>query len=218
MSPDGPVRARAIHVLEGIALLARGRADGLSRMGDGVGAFLNSLAPLVAFSLVASLVMLLNGEGAGAISDLLATTCALLAPPVLSYPLARRWGRDALWLRFAIAFNWCQWAIPIVLVCLLIAAGMLMGMGVPSATAAMVAVIGLLGYAFWLHWFLARNAMHLGVWQAVLVVVCMNVGTGVLVAGPVLLEQAIFGDSASDDGAPPDAPPATLDRGVPPHG
>ena len=76
-------------------------------------AFLASLAPLIAFPLVGGVLMLLGGGGLAALSDLLATLCALLAPPVLSFEVARLWGRQDAWLRFATAFNWCQWAIPV---------------------------------------------------------------------------------------------------------
>ena len=48
-----------------------------------------------------------------AIADLLATVAVLLAPPVLSFEFARLWGRQDHWLRFATAFNWCQWLLPV---------------------------------------------------------------------------------------------------------
>ena len=74
------------------------------------------------FPLVGGALMLLGGGGLDALSDLLATLCALLAPPVLSFEVARLWGREAAWLRFATAFNWCQWvpvfASLLLLVCL----------------------------------------------------------------------------------------------------
>ena len=53
--------------------------------------------------------MLLRGGGPAALTDLLATLAVLLAPAVVSFELARVWRREHAWLRFATAFNWCQW-------------------------------------------------------------------------------------------------------------
>ncbi len=107
--------------------LARGRADGMRQFGATREAFLASLAPLIAFPLVGGVLMLLGGGGLTALSDLLATLCALLAPPVLSFEVARLWGRQDAWLRFATAFNWCQWVIPVIGSVLLLVLGMLAG-------------------------------------------------------------------------------------------
>jgi hypothetical protein len=145
--------------------------------------------------LVGTLLMLSQGAGLAALSDLLATVCALLAPAVLSHELARRWGRAALWTRFAVAFNWCQWAIPILAVGLVVLAGMLLTLGVPSDTGALLVVAGLLGYGLWLHWFLARHGLGLGAGRAVLLVLGVNLGTVVIVLGPRLVAMA-FGDTS----------------------
>ena len=93
-------------------LVARGRAEGIDQFAGTSQGFLASLAPLIAFPLVGTFLLLLDGDGAPAITDLLATLAVLLAPPVLSFELARLWGRQARWLRFATAFNWCQWLLP----------------------------------------------------------------------------------------------------------
>ncbi|HEX3405465.1 MAG TPA: hypothetical protein VHT74_34585, partial [Acetobacteraceae bacterium] len=113
---SGPARGKAPprgSIVVGIMRLARGRADGMLQFGTTREAFLSSLAPLIAFPLVGGVLMLLGGGGFTALSDLFATLCALVAPPVLSFEVARLWGRQAAWLRFATAFNWCQWAIPV---------------------------------------------------------------------------------------------------------
>ena len=105
--------------------------------------------------------MLMGGGGIGALSDLLATLCALIAPPVLSFEIARLWHREAAWLRFATAFNWCQWAIPVLGSMLLLALGMLVAVGLPRNAARGLALLGLVGYGLWLHWFLARHGLGL---------------------------------------------------------
>jgi hypothetical protein len=187
VSGSNPFGIGGRSVLLGIARLARGRADGLAQFGDTTQAFLGSLAPLIAFPLVGGGLMLAQGEGLSALAEMLATFCALLAPPVLSYWLARLWGRDALWLRFATAFNWCQWAIPVAASVLLLLAGLLMRMGLPNAAAGAIVVLGLTGYGFWLHWFIARQGLQLSGARSLLLVLVVNLGTAVLVAGPGLL-------------------------------
>ncbi len=177
-------------ILVGIFLLARGRVNGLRHFGDTPQAFLASLAPLIAFPLVGGVLMLARGGGLIAVSDLLATLCALLAPPVLSYEAARLWHRQAQWLRFATALNWCQWAIPAVAAALLIFVYPLVE-GAISAQVAGILVIALLAcYALWLHWFLARHALMISGVRAALLVAIVNIGTVLLVFGPRLLVRA----------------------------
>ena len=182
----GPGRGRT-SILLGVLLLARGRADGILQFGDSSQAFLASLAPLIAFPLVGSILMLTEGGGLEAVADLLATLCALLAPPVLSYEPARLWHRQDRWLRFATALNWCQWAIPVMAIGLMVVVYPILA-GVFSVRIAGFCVIFLLAaYALWLHWFLARHGLELSVFRAALLVVIVNVGTVVLVMAPRLV-------------------------------
>jgi len=192
----GPARGvgGAPNILLGVVRLATGRADGLAQFGNSTQAFLTSLAPLIAFPLVGTALLIANGGGLPALSDLLATLCALLAPPVLSWWLARLWRREALWLRFATAFNWCQWAIPVVASILLVVLGLLMAVGLPNRAAGMVAVLGLVSYGLWLHWFLARRGLQLSTARAVLFVLCVNLATAALVVGPRVLMTVISPD------------------------
>ena len=178
----------------GILLLARGRAEGLREFGYTVQAFLSSLAPLVAFPLVGYLLLALQGGGpardggeAGALADLLGTVCALLAPAVLSFELARVWRREALWLRYATALNWSQWAIPVLASALLLVAYPVLAAALSARLA--LGVVGILigGYALWLHWFIARHGLSLSRLRAVILVVTVNLVTGLLVLGPRLL-------------------------------
>ncbi|MBO0710470.1 MAG: hypothetical protein J2P47_04225 [Acetobacteraceae bacterium] len=190
---NGPPRgfAGAPNILLGVVLLARGRADGFDQFGNTTQAFLSSLAPLIAFPLVGSVLLLVGGSGLPALSDLFATFCALLAPPVISWELARLWGREGPWLRFATAFNWCQWAIPAVLSILLVILGALMELGLPNRIGGGLVLVGLLGYGLWLHWFLVRRGLSLSALRAALFVLAVNLGTGVLVVGPRLLSLVI---------------------------
>jgi hypothetical protein len=175
------------NVVIGIIRLAWGRADGLMQFGETREAFLASLAPLIAFPLVGGILMILGGGGLDALADLLATLCALLAPPVLSFEVARWWGRENAWLRFATAFNWCQWIIPVLLSVLLLLFGVLTMVGVPADAARVGVLVGLVGYGLWLHCFLARHGLGLSWPRAGLMVVGVNLGTVLLVAGPRVL-------------------------------
>ncbi len=185
MRRSAPVRAPGI--LLGIGRIALGRADGITRFGDTREAFLRSLAPLLAFPLVGTALLLANGGGRPAIAQLLATICALLAPPVLSFEFARWWGRRALWARFATALNWCQWLIPVLAVILLAFLPPVFALALPER-ASVAATLGVVGcYGLWLHWFLARHALALSPARAGALVAVVNLGTAALVLGPAFL-------------------------------
>jgi hypothetical protein len=174
-------------IVLGVIRLARGRADGIRQFGATRDAFLASLAPLVAFPLVGGVLMLLGGGGLTALSDLLATLCALVAPPVLSFEIARLWGRQAAWLRFATAFNWCQWVIPVIGGVLLMVLAILATLGLPRGVARAGFVLGLISYGLWLHWFLVRHGLGLSRVRAGLLVFGVNCVTVLLVLGPRVL-------------------------------
>ena len=176
----------------GVLRLARGRADGIRQFGATREAFLTSLAPLIAFPLVGGMLMLLGGGGLTALADLLATLCALVAPPVLSFEVARLWGRQNAWLRFATAFNWCQWVIPVIGTLLLVVLGSLAALGLPRTVASASVVLGLVSYGLWLHWFVARHGLGLSRIRAALLVFGVNCATVLLVLGPRML--ALVGD------------------------
>ena len=193
---SGPLRRQRPtqgNVVVGILRVARGRADGMTQFGGTREAFLASLAPLIAFPLVGGVLMILGGGGLEALTDLLATLCALLAPPVLSFQVARWWGRDAEWLRFATAFNWCQWIIPLLLSLLLLVFGSLAMAGLPTGLARDGVLLCVVAYGLWLHCFLARHGLGLSWPRAGLMVIGVNLATVLLVAGPRVLILATQG-------------------------
>jgi hypothetical protein len=185
-----PVTQRGPSVLRGVMLVARGRAEGIEHFASTGQGFLASLAPMIAFPLVGTVILLLNGGGTEAIVDLLATLAILLAPPVLSFELARLWARQSRWLRFATAFNWCQWLLPVLASVLLMALSALLqaGLSEQAATAVLVGALG--GYGLWLHWFLARHGLELSRFRAVVLVLVVNFGTAFLVIVPQLLTMS----------------------------
>lgn len=188
MTPQLPNRLRP---LLGMVRLARGRVDGLAQFGETPQAFLSSLAPLLAFPIVGAALMLTTDGPVRALATLLATVVAQLAPAVLSHALARAWGREAQWLRYATAFNWCQWALPLAAMALLIALQFALRLGLPEHAADQVFVLGLAAYGLWLNWLLARHGLSLSRGRAAGLVALTNLGTVVLAIGPRLLVLAL---------------------------
>jgi hypothetical protein len=187
MSQPPGARPSARSVLVGVWRIAIGRADGVGCFGGTPQSFLASLAPLVAFPLVGGVMMLAGGEARQGATYLLATLCALLTPAVISYELARLWRREAQWLRFATAFNWCQWALPILAAILVILVEQAMTLGANVNASRVALVLTLMTYGFWLHWFLARQALSLSGGRAALFVLGVNLGTVLAIMLPHLL-------------------------------
>ena len=182
-------------VMLGVVQVARGRSEGLRAFGNSPHAVLAALTPLVAFILVGAALALVGGKRDG-LTALMAVSVGLLSPLVLSFEVARRWGRDALWPRFAAAFCWCQWATPVVFGGMLVLMSLLMAAGLDGDTALGLGVAALFCYGLWLHWFLARHALQLTVWRAVFLVVLVNIGTTLLISVPQLIDYML-------NGAPP---------------
>ncbi len=187
MSDRLPPPGGALRILTGILRLARGRVAGFDHFTATTQGFLGSLAPLLAFPIVGTVLMLASGAGEAAIGDLLATVCAVLAPAVLSHALARLWDREAAWLRFIIAFNWCQWVIPLAAMLVLAFTGVAIHLGLPTDAGAVLAMLLLGGYGLWLHYFLARRGLGLSAVRAAVLVLAVNLGTVLLVIVPRLL-------------------------------
>jgi hypothetical protein len=130
---------------------------------------------------------LIEGASASAIGEIPGTLCVLLAPAVLSYEFARFWGREAFWNRYIVAFNWCQWLLPVIALVLLVCLSLAQLAGVDPETGLPVLVVSLAGYALWLNWFLARHGLALSGWRAAGLVAAVNAGTMAIVFGPTLI-------------------------------
>lgn len=182
--PQAPTRLRP---LLGMVRLARGRVDGMAQFGDTPQAFLSSLAPLLAFPIVGAALLLTSDGPIRALATLLGTVVAQLAPAVLSHALARMWDREAQWLRYATAFNWCQWALPLAAMVLLVILQLALRLGLPEDAADQVLVVGLAAYGLWLNWLLARHGLNLSRGRAAALVALTNLGTVLLAIGPRLL-------------------------------
>jgi len=178
-------------IMLGILRIARGRGDGIECFGSSPQAFLSSLAPLVAFPLVGSVLALFTEGPLRALTGLAMTLCALLTPAVVSFELARIWKRVDAWTRFATAFNWCEWILPVLACFIMVPLSVASSAGLSETTASLV-LVGCLGvYGLWLHWFLARKALALSGLRAVVLVFLVNLGTAVVVMGPRFLANDV---------------------------
>ena len=177
-----------MSVVRGIVRIARFRADGLAEFEASRNAFLNSLAPLLAFPLVGSLLEFVAHSPIDAISDLLSSVIALLVPLMLSEFLAGRWQVGDRWLGYAVVSNWAQWIVPMGMGASLSAIWLLKQFGVPAGQGGVVGVVlCLLAYGVALHWFLARHALGLSRWRSTLLVLLCDLLTVLLVMGPRML-------------------------------
>ncbi len=177
----------SLQAATGVARLARFKADGLQAFDASPVGLLNALAPWLAFALVGFVLMLLAGAPRPAAGGLLGSVVVLLTPPVVSEALARRWGRQAAWLRYAVAFTWCQWLMPVALLAALRGSGLLIAAGLPEEAAEALAALVLLVYAVSLHGFVIRRALGLSRWRTAAMLVAINLSTVVLAVLPTLL-------------------------------
>jgi hypothetical protein len=182
-----PAEPGGRSLMLGIVRLALLRADGIGQFGDTRQSFLNSLAPLVAFPLVAALIGVVSGVGAGALTALLVVLVAILAPPVISHVLARVWGREPEWLRYATAFNWLRLAMMAAFVLSLPAMAVMVAAGLGEEGAMTTGLLGVALYNLLLDWFLARVGLRLDGWRAALLVLTVQAGVAVLLFAPALV-------------------------------
>lgn len=192
MKPPAGTPSRMGTVLLGISRVARGRKDGLLQFGDTAQAVLAGLAPLVALLLVGAVLGLISGSRDG-VESVAVLAVLWLAPLVISFEVARRWNRAGEWFRFAAAFCWCQLAWPMALVVVMLLMAVLMAGGVSENTAAGLGLACLAGYAFWLHWFLARYGLDLKPLRALAMVLLVEVLTFALFVLPQLADYAVNG-------------------------
>ncbi len=184
-----PRRVAPDRLIGGIARLVALNPAGFDAIEASVSGFLASLAPLLAFALVGSgaeIAMLGWRQGVG---DGLQMLCVLLGQPVVSHFYAKLWGREAYWLRYATAMNWCQLALPMLglLVLLLTTlADVNAGGGEPLA----FAVVLVLGYSVVLNWFLAWRGLALGPWRGLGFLLAVTLTLALMLSIPVGLRLA----------------------------
>lgn len=169
----------------GAFLLARGKPQGLALMeATPDGAWRSFTA--AAICLPAFLALRLFGWGAampaggtGRVlsAELIGYVIAWVAFALASLPLVRAWGREALWPRFISAWNWTN----VVQYVALLAATLPAAFGAP-AWLAQGAALAALGYAVWLEWFVARQALGVQPMQAA-ALVGLDLAIGLFLGG-----------------------------------
>jgi hypothetical protein len=185
-----PPRGTMPPILKGMALMARGQARGLNCFRDTPQAFLHSLLPGIGLMLGAVFEGFAEGNGNEAVAEFPATLCVLLAPAVVSYEMARFWGREAFWNRYIVAFNWCQWLLPMLGLVGLIVLGLARGAGLSGDGGIRVMIVLLAVYALWMNWFIARHGLALTGWRAAGLVAVVNLATIVIVLVPTFLAKS----------------------------
>jgi len=181
---------RTGNVVRGVLLLARGKGAGIAHFGTGVEAFTASLAPLIAFPLVGTVLNIINGAPEAAIIGFLSRLCAVLAAAAITYEFARITRREALWLRTATALNWSFWLIIPLLGLAGVTGAIMVSAGMALALAEEI-LIGLIAtYLLWYHWFTVRTGLNLNIPQAIALVILTNAAICLLTSAPTLLTYA----------------------------
>ena len=171
----------------GLVLIGTGRPAGFAQFGGSREAFLASLAPVLGFLIVLSGVVGWNlGAGSG-LSTFLSGVCALLAPAVIADLLCRRWERRQHWALYANVLNCAQWLMGAVFILLMPAVSLALSLGLSVRLATMLLVLAVGVYLMWFHWFAARHTLDLSRGRALLVMLCVVFGTGLLIHGPKVL-------------------------------
>lgn len=181
---------RAGNVARGVMLLARGKAAGIAQFGNSTEAFNASLAPLIAFPLVGTLLNIINGAPAAAIIGFLSRLCAVLAVAAITYEFARIARREALWLRTATVLNWSFWLIIPLLLIAGVTGAIMVGAGMALNTAEDILVGLIVTYLLWYHWFAVRAGLNLNIPQAIALVILTNAAIVLLTSAPTLLAAA----------------------------
>lgn len=163
------MRLVAAAGLAGAVLLGRGRAEGLALMEDTPeGAWRSFFAAFIC--LPAFLAMRFfawasqggpGGFGRALAAELIGYVIAWTGFALLSLGMASTWGRTAQWPRFLCAWNWTN----VVQYAVVLAMAIPGALGLPTLPAQALTLAGL-GYALWLEWFVARQALGVGGGQA----------------------------------------------------
>jgi hypothetical protein len=171
----------------GLLLVGLGKPAGFAQFGGSADAFLASLAPLLGFLIVLSLVIVWSGRPLLGLSFFLTMVCDLLAPVVIAELLCRLWQRRDRWARYANVLNCTQWLWVVALAVLVPIEALCVSFGasLQVATGAVLVVFCL--YVMWFHWFAARHVLNLSSAKALLMMIAVVFGTGVLLQLPLVI-------------------------------
>ncbi len=184
-----PSRVPHDRLLGAIARLVAFNPAGFDAIEASPAGFLASLAPLLAFTLVgAGAELVVMGWRVG-LDDGLQMLCVLLGQPVISHLYARLWHREAFWLRYATAMNWCQLALPVVGLGLLLLITLANG-GIGGVDTFAIVFALLFSYSVLLNWFLAWRGLALGPWRGLAFLFAVTLTLALVLSVPLGLRLA----------------------------
>ena len=186
------------RVALGLLLVGLGKKAGFSQFGGTAEAFLASLAPLLGFLIVLGGVIAWSGHPLLGLTFFLVMVCDLLAPAVIADLFCRLWNRRDRWARYANVLNCAPWLMIAALLLLAPVASICVALGVSLSVATGAVLMLFFGYGLWFNWFAARHVLDLSPARALLVMVAVVFGTGLLLRVPIALgELAGVHDAAS---------------------
>ena len=171
----------------GLLLIGTGRPSGFAQFGGNADAYLASLAPWLGLLIVVSGVLAWTGHPWQAAAFFLLAFCNLLAPAIIADVFCRLWDRRQHWALYANVLNCAQWLMLAAIVLLLPFASASVLFGLPQQSAAGLLLAVLAAYTLWFHWFAARHALQISAGRAIVVMLCVVFGTGLLLQLPLML-------------------------------
>ena len=189
-------------------LIGTGRAAGFAQFGATREAFLASLAPWLALLIVLAATMAWSGHAALAAAFFLMALCNLLAPAVIADLFCRIWQRRDHWALYANVLNCSQGLMVAVFVLMLPLASAVVPLGASLGVATALLLGAWSVYALWFHWFAARHTLNISAGRAVVVMLTVVFGTGILLQLPSVIVGRSTIDALTAKLAPaPAAPP-----------
>lgn len=174
----------------GLWLLVRGKTSGVNEFPSTVDGFSASLAPLIAFPLVGAALAAMNGDWADGATSFISRLCAVCMLPLIIHAVAKRSGREQMWLRTATILNWSFWVLVPLLVISVLLASFGISFGIPAEHAEILVLVLIGLYVLWLHWFIIKSGLEMSKWQAFGVLLVASLCTGLLSIGPILIDYA----------------------------
>nr|WP_298796031.1 hypothetical protein [uncultured Acetobacter sp.] len=164
-------QSNARKILQGMLLLASGRREGIGCFQGTRDSFGAALAPQLALLLVGIFQAAMQPGKVMGFTKLLLSLCVVLLPAVVSQFYARKWGRDALWLRYITAATWCGWVVVLISMAATLLAGLLFPavLQQPGFMGSLMLTVSV--YEMWLQWYVARVGLGLSRGRALLLYV-----------------------------------------------
>lgn len=182
----------ATSLPRGLLRLLRFRADGFAGIPATPRGFLQSLAVQFVLPALTGLSLLASAPLRLVLLYVVASTVALLAPPVISHAMVDAARRATRWLRYATAYNWCQAIISLVFTLFSLASRF---EPAPNGQhlSPLQLIVGLLAlYTLALNWFLVRAGLEMSRGQATMFLIGVWFTTALVVAAPFVVTALLL--------------------------